>query len=240
MAKYITLPTILWAIEQLRDSCNKLFVDLLILKHEGLSPDHPVTIRTMSTESAARRLMGVSAADGTPVDSDHAFFNPFAPNAPWRHVGYPRSGTYSTLDRSKTFSRVFRIDKTGVGMTVTPTDNYIESVKNDLRRSVKRPIDIPIVAMSIWTQRYDSFDESDNVEAVVGRFRDEYNLTEEETSAFFNRDIEAPEPIFGQEPIRSDAFIEALFSLAPREVSPDHGGAAEAETLGRVDKRLQP
>ena len=100
MAKYITLPTILWAIEELRDSCNKLFVDFLILKHEGLTPDHPVTIRTMSTEPAAHRLMGISAANGEPVDSDHAFFNPFAPKAPWRHVGYPRSGTYSTLDRS--------------------------------------------------------------------------------------------------------------------------------------------
>jgi hypothetical protein len=35
MAKYLTLPVILWSVHQLRDSCNKLFVDFLILKHEG-------------------------------------------------------------------------------------------------------------------------------------------------------------------------------------------------------------
>lgn len=231
MAKHITLPTIRWAIEQLRDSCNKLFVDFLILKHEGLTPDHAVTIRTMSTEPAARRLMGISAANGEPVDSDHAFFNPFAANAPWRHVGYPRSGTYSTLDRSKTFSGVFRIDNSGVGMNVATADDYIDAAKRGLRRSTKRPIDIPLAALAIWTQRYDQFEDGDNLGTVIDRFRSEYHITDAEDAAFFDHEVEVPEPIFGDEPVRSDAFIDALFAIAPREASASSMAMVEAETL---------
>lgn len=231
MAKYITLPTIQWAIEELRDSCNKLFVDFLILKHEGLTPDHPVTIRTMSTEPAAHRLMGISAANGEPVDSDHAFFNPFAPKAPWRHVGYPRSGTYSTLDRSKTFSGVFRIDNSGVGMNVAVADDYIDATMQGLRRSAKRPINIPLSALAIWTQRHEQFEDTDDIGVIIEQFRNEYHITDAEDAAFFDHDVEAPDPIFGDEPIRSDALVDALFAIAPREVSTGIGATVEAETL---------
>jgi hypothetical protein len=47
------------------------------------------------------------------------------------------------LDRSKTFSGVLRIDKSGVGMNVATANDYIEAALKDLRRSAKRSIDIP-------------------------------------------------------------------------------------------------
>lgn len=231
MSKYITLQAVLWSVHTLRDSCNKLFVDFLILKHEGLTPHHPVTIRTMSTESAAQRLMGISAANGDPVDSDHAYFNPFAPRAPWRHIGYPRSGTYSTLDRSKTFSRVLQIDNSGVGMHVATADDYINAAMQDLRRGAKRPIDIPLVAIAIWTQRHEKFENDDNLDVVISRFRSEYNITEDEASAFFSNNAEVPDPVFGDEPFRSDALIDALFAIAPREAPTGGDVTVEAETL---------
>lgn len=231
MAKYLTLPVVLWSVQQLRDSCNKLFVDFLILKHEGLTPDHPVTIRTLSTKPAAQRLMGITTANGDPVDSDHAFFNPFAPKDPWRHEGYPRSGTYSTLDRSKTFAGILKVDKSGVGMNVATADDYIDAALKDLRRSAKRSIDIPLVALAIWTQRGEEFDDGDDLDVVTDRFRSEYHVTDAEAAAFFSTNVEAPEPVFGDEAVRSDALIDALFAIAPREAPAGGGATVEAETL---------
>lgn len=230
MTKYLTLPAIMWSVEQLRESCNKLFVDFLILKHEGLTPDHPVTIRTMSTEPAARRLMGISAANGNPVDSNHAFFNPFAPRDPWRHIGYPRSGTYSTLDRSKTFARIFRIDNSGIGMNIATADNYIDAIVDDLRRSAKHPMNIPIVALAIWTQRNEEFEDHEDVISIINKFKIEYHITEDE-AVIFNHDVAAPEPIFREEPIRSDVLVDALFSVAPRDAPTSHNVPAEPQTL---------
>jgi len=175
--------------------------------------------------------MGIATANGDVVDSDHAFFNPFAPKDPWRHEGYPRSGTYSTLDRSKTFSGVLRIDKSGVGMNVATANDYIEAALKDLRRSAKRSIDIPLIALAIWTQRGDRFEDGDNLSVVSDRFRSEYHITDAEASAFFSDDVEAPEPIFGDEPVRSDALIDALFAIAPREAPVGNAPTIEAETL---------
>jgi hypothetical protein len=67
--------------------------------------------------------MGIATANGGLVDSDHVLQS-ICPKDPWRHEGYPRSGTYSTLDRSKTFSGVLRIDKSGVGMNVATANDY--------------------------------------------------------------------------------------------------------------------
>jgi hypothetical protein len=75
MSKYISMNTIKWATGLLKDSCDALFVDFLIVKREGLAPTNPVTIKTKSTGTSARELMGVSKAAGTPaLDKKRAFF----------------------------------------------------------------------------------------------------------------------------------------------------------------------
>jgi hypothetical protein len=75
---------------------------------------------------------------------------------------------------------------------------------------------ISLIALAIWTQRGDRFEDGDNLSVVSDRFRSEYHITDAEASAFFSDDVEAPEPIFGDEPVRSDALIDALFAIAPR------------------------
>jgi hypothetical protein len=70
----------------------------------------------------------------------------------------------------------------------------IEAALKDLRRSAKRSIDIPLIALAIWTQRGDQFEDGDDLGVVSDRFRSEYHITDAEASAFFSDDVEAPEP----------------------------------------------
>ena len=87
MAQYISLATAKWAVQQLKDSCNGLFVDFLLIKREGLTGTNPIIISTKSTTDSALRLMGVTRNDGSEVDPNHVYFNPFVWQ--WRHGGYP-------------------------------------------------------------------------------------------------------------------------------------------------------
>ena len=211
MPKYIALPAIEWAVAQLKDCCNGVFVDFLILKREGLQPDSPVTIKTKSTQESAQRLMAVVRDDGSPIDEDHVYFNPFVIG--WRHEGYPRSGTYSTLDRSKTFTNIVEIEKSGVGMQLTLRANYVEGVQTWLRRSKAKPLDINLNALAIWSLRYDEFEDGDDLEAVVASFRSEYHISDDEM-VLFHRTGSAPE-VFAANPFAAEDLIAHLAALSP-------------------------
>ena len=213
MAKYISLDTEKWAVQQLRDSCNGLFVDFLLIKREGLAPSNPITISTKSTTHSAARLMGITGDDGSEVDSDHVYLNPFVWQ--WRHKGYPRSGTYTSLERSNTLSPIVKIEHERDGMRVTLTDDYIDAVQTKLRRSKAKPLKVPIEAMAAWALRYDELPDDVSAARLIDLFKTEYNLSKEEVDAFFvNVGLPASAP-FSDEPLNRNELLDHLLTLAP-------------------------
>ena len=215
MAKYISLDTAKWAVAQLKDSCNGLFVDFLLIKREGLSPANPITISTRSTAESASRLMGITRNDGSELDSDHVFFNPFVWQ--WRHSGYPRSGTYTSLERSNTLSPIISIEHTRDGMGLTLTPDYLDAVQTKLRRSKSKPLKVPIEALAAWALRYDGLPDDISVPKLVDRFKEEYNLSADEAKAFFvDAGIPNPAP-FADAPLDRDQLLAHLLTLAPLE-----------------------
>jgi MoxR-like ATPase len=215
MAKYISLDTAKWAVGLLKDSCNGLFVDFLLIKREGLAPTNPITISTRSTAESARRLMGITRNDGSELDSDHVFFNPFVWQ--WRHSGYPRSGTYTSLERSNTLSPIVSIEHTRDGMGLTLTPDYLEAVQAKLRRSKAKPLKVPIVALAAWALRYDELPDDISVPKMVDRFKAEYNLSADEAKAFF---VDAGIPNlapFADAALDRDELLAHLLTLAPLE-----------------------
>jgi MoxR-like ATPase len=227
MPKYIALDAVEWAVSQLKNSCNGIFVDFLILKREGLDVGNPVTITTKSTLPSAKRLMGIHHADGSVVDDDHVFFNPIMIG--WRHLGYPRSGTYSTLDRNKAFAKIFDIQRPGVGMQLTPRPDYLTQVQEGLRRSKSHPLNVNLNALAIWSARYDEFPDTATLDDVVDRFVAEYHISTAEM-ALFNRSEEPPVP-FTDQPLDADDLIALLTSLSPMVVTAPGSGEVEIETV---------
>ncbi|TDQ83077.1 dynein-related subfamily AAA family protein [Dongia mobilis] len=226
MSRYVTIDTLKWALAQLKDSCNGLFVDFLLLKRDGLGPGNPVTINTKSTEPSAKRLMGILKSDGSVVDKDHVFFNPFV--AQWRHEGYPRSGTYSTLDRSKTFASILTAHRPGIGMTLSLGTDYIDAVQQQLRRSKNKPLQVPLEALAAWALRYDTLPDDITVEEVVEKFATEYQLSSDERSSFFSAHGDVPQPFFADEPLVKDALVTHLMEIAPSEEQPSNQKGVES------------
>jgi MoxR-like ATPase len=220
MPKFIAFGAIEWAVSQLKSCCNGIFVDFLILKREGLELGHPVTITTKSTLESARRLMAVPRTDGSAIDDDHVFFNPIMIG--WRHLGYPRSGTYSTIDRNKIFAKIVEIEKTGVGMQLTLRPDYLNDVQAGLRRSKHQPLSVNLNALAIWCARYDEFPDTTTLDDVVNRFTAEYHISTGEM-ALFNRDA-SPAVLLADERVIAEDLISLLTSLSPVMAAvPDEG-----------------
>lgn len=217
MARYISLDMAKWALEQLKDSCNGLFVDFLLIKREGLAPKNPITITTRSTANSALRLMGVTRSDGSNLDNDHVFFNPFVWQ--WRHQGYPRSGTYTSLERSNTLRPIVKIEHDREGMILTLTDNYRDAVQTKLRRSKGKQLRVPIEALATWALRYDELPEGVSIEKAVELFKTEYHLSEDETKAFFAKADVPSVPPFAGAPLDRDQLLAHLLTLAPLEAT---------------------
>lgn len=227
MAKYISLDTAKWAVQQLKDSCNGLFVDFLLIKREGLAPSNPITISTKSTTDSTAKLMSITRGDGSEVDSDHVYFNPFVWQ--WRHKGYPRSGTYTSLERSNTLSPIVNIEHDRDGMRLTLTDDYLEAVQTKLRRSKAKPLNMPIEAMAAWALRYDELPDDVSAAKLVDLFKAEYNLSDDELAAFFvNISLPVTAP-FSDEPLNRDELLDHLLTLAPFEAP--ETAASEPESV---------
>lgn len=217
MAKYVALEAITWALQQLHECCNGLIVDWLIVKREGLKSDSPILITTKSTYSSAERAMGVKRADGTAIDVARTFFNPFVRQ--WRHEGYPRSGTYTSLDRSNTFAPIISIEHEREGLMLSFTSTYIEAIEKKLRKSKAKPLAIPALALAAWTLRYDSLPDDITPDRLIEIFRLEYNISDDEFKAAFSTAVAPPSPLFSDLPIDKDKLVEFLATLAPLEAT---------------------
>lgn len=217
MPKYISLETAQWAVRQLKDSCNVLFVDFLLIKREGLSDASPITISTKSTTDSARRLMAVTREDGSELSTDHVYFNPFVWQ--WRHQGYPRSGTYTSLERSNTLSPIVSIEHEREGMKLTLSDKYLDAVQTKLRRSKTRPLRMPVEALAAWALRYDELPDDVSAAKLVEMFFAEYKIDASEAKAFFVN-VDTPEKVvFSDTPLNRDQLLDDLLTLAPLEAA---------------------
>ncbi|WP_058329597.1 AAA family ATPase [Sinorhizobium sp. Sb3] len=213
MTKYISLAAIDWALDQLKDSCNVLFVDWLIIKREGLSAGKSIVVTTKTTLGSAERLMGVSTAAGTEIDSDHHFFNPFVRQ--WRHVGYPRSGTYTSLERSNTLSPIVNVEHVFEGMRLSFTEKYVAAVQTKLRRSKSKNLRMPILALAAWTHRYDELPDDITAKGLIEHFKKEYNIDSAEERDLFETAGAVSGSLFSSSPIDKDQLVERLIALAP-------------------------
>lgn len=222
MAKYISLDTAKWAVGQLKNACNVLFIDFLLTKREGLTATNPITISTNSATVSTSRLMGVTDSDGSALDSGHVFFNPFVWQ--WRHQEYPRSGTYTSLWRSNTLRPIVHIENALGGMVLTLTENYREAVQTKLRRSKGKPLKVPIEALAVWALRYDELADDTTPAKLVERFKAEYNIDNDEEKAFFGS-VGIPQKPFSATPLDRDQLLEHLLALAPLKAK----AAVEAE-----------
>lgn len=219
MAKYVEIDTVKWAMRQLKDSCNVLFVDFLLIKREGLSSDNSISISTKSLTESTERLMKITHDDGSELDSNHVYFNPFVWQ--WRHKGYPRSGTYTSLERSNTLSPIVDIKHELDGMRLTLTDDYLDNVQTKLRRSKKKSLNVPIEAMAVWALRYDILPDDISAPKLVDLFKAEYKLSDDEVDAFFvSAGLPTPAS-FSDEPFNRDALLEHLVTLAPLKEPPN-------------------
>lgn len=213
MAKYISLDFAKWSVEQLKDSCHVLFVDFLLIKREGLTASNPIAINTSSATDSTVRLMGIERSDGSTLASGHLYFNPFVWK--WLKKGYPRSGTYTNLERSNTLSPIVKIEQDRDGMRLTLTDDYVEAVQTKLRRSKAKPLNVPIEAMAAWALRYDELPDDVSAAKLADLFQAEYKLSDEEMKAFFvNVGVPLPNP-FSDTPIDRDQLLDYLLTVAP-------------------------
>ena len=210
MPKHVTFEAVQWALKQLADSANNVFIDFLVLKKEGLSPGSPVTITTSSTSLAVDRLMAITDRQGAPVNPEIPYFHPLASGG--RKKGYPRFGTYTTLDRSKTVRSILNIDNTGSGISIELKDDYVEAVAKKLRRSKNIPLRVPLLPLAVWVSRYDELPDDIDASGLEERFVSEFNITDEEKEAFFAV-VSAPVDIFSDEPFDGAAFDD-LVSLS--------------------------
>jgi MoxR-like ATPase len=159
--------------------------------------------------------MGIQRTDGTELDADHVFFNPFVWQ--WRHRGYPRSGTYTSLERSNTLSPIVNIDHSREGMSLQLADNYIDAVTEKLRRSKARPLNLPIEALAVWALRYDEFADDVTSAKIVDAFKDEYHLSDTEAGAFFVNTSSPLPALLADQPLDRDQLLQHLQNLAPLE-----------------------
>lgn len=217
MTKYIAFSAIVWALEKLKYSANGLFVDFLILKRDGLGPINPITITTKSTEGSALALMGISKPDGKPVDDNRVFFNPFV--GQWRHSDYPRSGTYTTLDRSKTFVPIVTTGRSDAGMTVTVADDYLKRTQENLSRSRRKQLQVPLEAIAIWALRYEEFADDKGPTDLIGSFLERYHMDGTERADLFAEIGSWPEPLFETARLDRDTLVKHLLELAPIEAA---------------------
>lgn len=220
MSKYVSLDGLKWATTELKSSCNGLVVDFLILKRGGLTEATPTVITTKSTEPSAKRLMGIFDTAGNPPDKLHVFFNPFVHG--WRHDEYPRSGTYSTLDRSKTFADIVKIEKPDLGMQVSLRPDYVPAAKNALRKAKGKPPAIPIEALALWVYRYDELLEIEDAASLTQKLVSEFGLSQAELDGLFTH-VALPPDVFSNVPLDKKAFTAFLFDIAPDEGKADLG-----------------
>ncbi|MCL4851381.1 MAG: MoxR family ATPase [Bryobacteraceae bacterium] len=200
-------------------------MDWLIVKREGLQPGTDILITTKSTQGSAERIMGVSRADGTAIDGKHNFFNPFVRQ--WRHDGYTRSGTYTSLERSNTLAPIISTQSDKDGMKLSFTADYVDAIKKKLQKSKAKPLSIPAVALALWALRYDELPDDATAETLVDLFRSEYKISNAEFAAAFNASAGPAVSLFSDTPIDRDKLVEALVSLAPLDakVAPPSDGA---------------
>lgn len=227
MAKKIARGRLEQALERLKGCCNSVFVDFLILKYHGLGPGAPIVITTRSTLDGCQSLMGIVRSDGAPPSREHHFFNPI--KLEWRHEGYPRSGTYTTLDRSKTFSKVAETEPAGEGLQVSLRDDYIDAAKVAFRKNKNTPMAVPLSDLAAWAMRCEPFDDAATIDDVVDRFKDRYHLTDEEVAGLFGPVQPGDLPFDGAPPV-PDEFVQYLLDAYAK-------AAAEADAAAEATER---
>ena len=232
----MALEVVAWAKTRLHSSAKALLADFLILKREGLRVGSSIIITSVSTAESARRLLGIERDDGSAIDSDRYYHNPFANVNPWRHDEYPRSGTYTTIERSKSLHTLMEVNRAGGGIEIALKDDYVERLQSAFRVRANAPVAIPSMAFATWCSRYDEIPEGLDSDQLVTQVFAEYGITNEEAAALFVKTSDYPTSIFIDSKFPANAFIELLggnitndaSSISPAVLVPSEETAEES------------
>lgn len=210
MPLHLTLDGIEWAREQLHGSCKSLFADFLLLKREGLRLGNPVNITSVSTATSARRLLGIVRSDGEAVERTRYYYNPFANVSPWRHDEYPRSGIYTTIERSKPLHRLMDVRRADGGIRIELKSDYLDHLQEVFRVRAASPVQIPANALAAWCLRYDEFPETIDEPALIDQVLTEYGLTSDEADILLSPPLPHAPALLALPPFPKDNFVERL------------------------------
>ncbi len=231
MPKYITLGGVTWAADQLHGSCKSLFADFLILKREGLSVQSPVVITSISTATSTRRLLQIIH---NPADNQRFYFNPFANVSPWRHNEYPRSGTYTTIERSRPLHKMMEVRRAGGGIEITLRPDYLDHAQATFRMRAADPVAITPLAFAAWCSRYDELPDELDDAGLIERVFAEYRITSEEVALLFQGTVEPPE-LYQSQPLDRVALASSLLSTTTQaELALDPAVSNDTETEGEA------
>lgn len=227
MPKYITLDGVKWAADQLHNSCKSLFADFLILKREGLSVGKPIVITSISTAPSAQRLLQIVHE---PAEPQRFYFNPFANVSPWRHNEYPRSGTYTTIERSRPLHRMMEVRRAGGGIEITLRPDYLDHAQETFRIRAADPVAITPLAFAAWCSRYDEVADDLDEPGLVERAFGEYRITDDEAALLFSG--AAPHPTLFQSQLLERAELARTLLASTTQAETPEVAVQDAETEG--------
>ena len=144
----------------------------LAAKHKGVCSDHETEYRDSDDKAYWNRFMRLSG-------SDKPYFDPVIQE--YRPDDYPHNSAFKSRNDRWT-SEGYRIASRS-GDNWKFESDYVDRLKETtLRNEFKYP-EPDLVA---WLYRFEPFDDDDSYETLVGRFRADFKLTEEEINELFS------------------------------------------------------
>ncbi|MFT4954581.1 MAG: MoxR-like ATPase [Brevundimonas sp.] len=239
--KHVKPSAVLEAAQRLRTTNNVLFGEFLALKRDGIGIGSAVPLTSTSTAESLRALMGVYRADGAPAVPDKPYFNPFDRNQGWRIAGYPRSGPQTNVPTSPRFRDVVVLDDTGTTNFVSLSSSYVPAMANGLltRVTSKSAPRVPLRPLAVWAARHKEFPTEADISSVVDAFLDEYSITEQERSSFFEETTSIDGELFEDGPPDLDALSGLVLSAFPPEAPTGQSAEPPADPAQAEDAEAE-
>ena len=187
---YLSVDYILSAINQLAAVHPFMGITFLTCKKAGL-PVGKITNFTMDNETK----YFMDSIHKICPESDH-YFQPYETikGKQWVRPNYPSHGLQSINTRSH-FSAALSHSANRAAWCWK--EDYVSQIRKAVIKSRKRFV--PIVPVAVWTMKDYPWPNTASIKSVVGKFIEEYNITDDEISTLFTEDSEFPNVAVFQE-----------------------------------------
>ena len=193
---FLSAELVLWAILQLRENCHP-FVGITFLagKRIGMPVGHTTE---MSMDAATRsHLNAYHRLD----PKSEFYFQPFKSKKQryWVTANYPSSGLQAI--NTRTFKDAFLHPRR------TPrwgwSEGYIDRIRDCIRNAPGHG-PASLAALAIWLGKEENWNSSTDIESIVQRFREKFNVSDEEATKLFEFSTVPVESV----EITSDEFLD--------------------------------